>query len=143
MFNALLPLLEVATVTLIVTQTDKDSQSLRITVIPKAHDDKADKELFRPFNVEATADELDHPEHGFAKLLGAERESRTGLEAAITNLKEADATLAKTKNDEAARKRNQAKQPAKPTPETKAETQEQKAPAMQSLFGGNDENAEG
>jgi PRTRC genetic system protein E len=139
MFKALLPLLETATVTLIVTQTDKDSRCLRITVIPKPNDDKADKELYRAFHVEATVNELDHPEGGFAKLLGAERESRKGLEIAISDLKQADADLAQSKKIEADRKRSQAKQVPKATTEAKTETQ-QKAPAMQSLFGGDDED---
>ncbi len=142
MFKALLPLLETATVTLIVAQTDKDSRYLRVTVIPQPIDDKADKEPYRPFNIEATVNELDNPENGFAKFLGAERESRKGLEAAISDLKEADATLTQSKNDEANRKRSQTKQLSKAATDTKSETQEQKAsaPAMQSLFGGDDED---
>jgi PRTRC genetic system protein E len=143
MFRALLPLLEIATVTLIVTQTTKESQNLRITVIPKAKDDKADKELFRAFHVEATLNELEDPEKGFATLLKAERESRRGLEVAITDLKTADAEVAQTKKDEAARKRKEVKTLAKAATDTKVETQEQKEPAMQSLFGDDNEDTNG
>lgn len=141
MFKDLLPLLETATVTLIVAQTDAATQSLRVTVIPKPTDEKADKALYRAFNVEATASELEDPEKGFALLLQAERESRQGLAAAITDLKAADAEVAQTKKDEAARKRKEVKTSTKAATDTKVETQEQKEPAMQSLFGDDDEDA--
>jgi PRTRC genetic system protein E len=140
MFKELLPLLETATITLIVAQTDATKQCLRVTVIPKPNDEKADKELYRAFSVEATASELEDPEKGFASLLAAERESRRGLAVAITDLKAADAEVAQTKKDEAARKRKEVKTSTKAAADTKAETQEQKEPAMQSLFGDDNED---
>jgi PRTRC genetic system protein E len=140
MFSALLPLLETATVTLIVTRLGESPPTLRITVIPKPNDAKADKTLFRPFNVEATLDELEHPEEGFAKLLKAERQSRHGVEAAITDLKEADTAAAEAKKEEAKRKRNETKATSKPAAEKK---EEEETPPMPSLFGGSDEDTNG
>jgi PRTRC genetic system protein E len=139
MFKALLPLLETATVTLIVSQVAASPPQLRVTIIPKPKDVKADKALCRPFNVEATLEELEHPESGFAKLLQAERASRQGVEVAIADLKDADTEVVKTKNEEAKRKRSEAKTTSKPAPEKK----EEEAPPMPSLFGGHDENTNG
>lgn len=143
MFRALLPLLETATVTLIVTRVKERPPQLRVTVVPKPKDEKADKSLYRPFHVEATLEELEHPDDGFAKLLTAERESRSGVEAAITELKEADAAAAKAKQEEAKRKNAQAKPTSKSAAEAKKEEKEDEPPPMPSLFGGNDENTDG
>jgi PRTRC genetic system protein E len=137
MFSELLPLLKTATVTLIVSQVAESPPCLRVTVIPKPKDEKVDKTLFRAFNVEATVDELEHPENGFAKLLQAERVSRQGVEVAITDLKAANEAAAEAKKEEAKRKRSEAK-PANKVEEKKEDKEE--APPMPSLFGGEDEN---